>query len=58
MLQLSKSCSPKERTLNWILPFLQTCFHHAEDFCTDKDNRAARLIKFFHEQTSLEIIRS
>lgn len=54
MLKLGKSCSPKEHTLNWILPFLQTCFHHAEDFPADKGNRAARLIKSFFEQTLIK----
>lgn len=54
MLQLGKSCSPKEHTLNWIFPFLQTHFHHAEDFPTDKGNEAARLITSFLEQTLIK----
>lgn len=54
MMQLVKSRSVKEHTPNWILPLLQTCFHHVEDFPTDKRNRAARLIKSFLEQTLIK----
>lgn len=48
MLQLGKLCSPKEHTLNWILPFLQT------HFPTDKGNGATRLIKSSLEQTLIK----
>jgi len=54
VLWLGKSCSPKEHTLTWVLPFLQTHFHHAEDFPADKGNGATRLTKSFLEQTLIK----